>query len=319
MQGVKLSETNLNDLINEAKPGSIVKIPPGFYGQGLFIDKSLTVKLKDVRLWGVARHRGIINVACDGCSVVIEDFYGEGRKAGCLDYNCTGIKAEGKNFNLTVRRAHLDNTVMGILTDDRGGRLVVEDSLIENTGLNDQSDTLGHGLYAGSIDSLVIRRSTIRNVNSSGHTLKTRAKETILENVYLLGEQGFHSRSIDVPCGGILRITKSVIQHGVNSENSDVIALGAEPDHCEINPSEILITKSWILIDRTKGFGGNNVLFRWFMPKTVVELKDNHIVNLGKWHDRNVKKNLNVDFRLHNKICRNRAACGLSKDQLPVP
>jgi hypothetical protein len=95
--------------------------------------------------------------------------------------------------------------------------------------------------------------------------------------------------------------------------------LGAEPDHCEINPSEILITKSWILIDRTKGFGGNNVLFRWFMPKTVVELKDNHIVNLGKWHDRNVKKNLNVDFSLHNKICRNRAACGLSKDQLPVP
>ena len=319
MQGVKFAKTNLEDLINKAKPGSIVRIPSGLYDQGLFINKSLTVKLKDVQLWGVAEGKGIINVKCDSCSVVIEDFYGDGLKADCLNGICAGIKAEGKNFNLTVRRAHLDNTVMGILTDNRGGQLVVEDSLIENTGLNNQSDTLGHGLYAGNIDSLVIRRSTIRNVNSSGHTLKTRAKETILENVYLLGEQGFHSRSIDVPCGGILRMTKSVIQHGVNSENSDVIALGAEPDHCEINPSEILITKSWILIDRTKGSGGNNVLFRWFMPQTEVELKDNHIVNLGKWHDRNVKKNLNVDFSLHNKICRNRAACGLSKDQLPVP
>ena len=73
------------------------------------------------------------------------------------------------------------NTVMGILTDNRGGRLVVEDSLIENTGLNDRSSTLGHGLYAGGIDSLIMRRSTIRAVNSAGHTLKSRALETILE------------------------------------------------------------------------------------------------------------------------------------------
>ena len=90
-------------------------IPPGTYGQGLFIDKSLTVKLKDVRLWGVANDKGIINVNCDGCTVVIEDFYGEGRKAGCLEDNCAGIKAEGNNFRLTIRRAHIDNTVMGIL------------------------------------------------------------------------------------------------------------------------------------------------------------------------------------------------------------
>ena len=319
MQGVKLSETNLEDLINEAKPGSIVKIPPGFYGQGLFIDKSLTVKLKDVRLWGVANGKGIINVSCDGCSVVIEDFYSEGRKAGCPDYNCTGIKAEGKNFNLTVRRAHLDNTVIGILTDNRGGRLVVEDSLIENTGLNDQSDTLGHGLYAGNIDSLVIRRSTIRNVNSSGHTLKTRAKETILENVYLLGNQGFHSRSIDMPCGGLLRITKSVIQHGVYSENNDVIALGAEPDNCEINPSRVFATKNWVLIDRAVNAGGSNVLFNLYAPDAVLELKNNHIVNMDKWSGSNTNKRAIADFNLNNKICRNRAACGLTKDQLPVP
>ena len=110
---------------------------------------------------------------------------------------------------------------MGILTDNRGGQLVVEDSLIENTGLKDQSDTLGHGLYAGNIDSLILRRSTIRNVNSSGHILKSRAPVTILENVRLLGDQGFHSRSIDMPCGGMLRMKNSVIQHGVNSENEE--------------------------------------------------------------------------------------------------
>ena len=319
MKGVKLSKINLQNLIKKAKPGSIVKIPSGSYGQGLFINKSLTVKLKDVRLWGVANGRGIINVACDSCSVVIEDFYGNGLKADCLNGNCAGIKAEGKNFNLTVRRAHLDNTVMGILTDNRGGQLVVEDSLIENTGQNDQSSTLGHGIYTGNIGSLIMRRSTIRNVNSSGHTLKSRAKETILENVYLLGNQGFHSRSIDMPCGGVLHITKSVIQHGVNSENNDVIALGTEPDNCEINPLRVFATKNWFLIDRAQSADGSNVLFNLFVPHAVLELKNNHIVNMDKWSGNNTNKRVIADFNRNNKICQNRAACDLTKDQLPIP
>ena len=314
MPGVELAKTNLQHLIREAKPGSVVIIPSGIYGQGLFIDKSLTVKLKDVRLWGVAKNKSIINVNCDGCAVVIEDFYGEGRKAGCLDNNCAGIKTEGIDFHLTVRRAHIDNTVMGILTDNRGGRLVVEDSLIENTGLKDRSGTLGHGLYAGNIDSLILRRSTIRNVNSSGHTLKSRAPETILDNVRLLGNQGFHSRSIDMPCGGILRMTNSVIQHGVNSENEDVITLGTEPKNCKIYPSQIRFNKNWILVDRI----GNNTLFNWYSPLTTLILKNNHIVNLNKWSSSNNKLGAAIDHRLNNKFCRDRTDCGLKPNQLPL-
>jgi hypothetical protein len=314
MPGMKLSKTNLDHLIREAKKGSVVQIPPGFYSQGLFINKSLTVKLKNVRLWGVAEDKGIINVNCNGCNVVIEDFYGEGRKAGCLDENCAGIKAEGENFHLTVRRARLDNTVMGILTDDRGGKLVVEDSLIENTGLNDRSDAYGHGLYAGTINSLILRRTTIRNVNSSGHTLKSRAQETILENVHLLGKQGFHSRSIDLPCGGTLQMTNSIIQHGVNSENYDVIALGTEPDDCKIYPSRIRLNKNWIVVDRI----GNNTLFSWHSPLSILILKNNHIVNLDKWSSSNTKMGAAINHRLHNKFCRDRADCGLKPNQLPL-
>ncbi len=72
MPGVVLAKTDPQRLIREAKPGAVVTIPPGLYGQGLFIDKSLTVRLKDVRLWGVAKGKGTINVKCDGCTVVIE-------------------------------------------------------------------------------------------------------------------------------------------------------------------------------------------------------------------------------------------------------
>ncbi len=320
MPGEVLARTDPRRLIEKARPGAVVTIPPGLYGQGLFIDKSLTVRLKDVRFWGVVKNKAIINVRCDGCTVVIEDFHGDGRQAGCLGGNCAGIKAEGIDFRLTVRRARIDNTVMGILTDDRGGRLVVEDSLIENTGLNDRSRTLGHGLYAGNIDALVLRRTTIRNVNSAGHILKSRARTTILDNVRLLGERGFHSRSIDLPCGGTLRVTNSVIQHGANSDNEDVIALGTEPKNCTIRPSLVSITKSWIVIDRARGTD-RNILFRWRAPLAALELRDNRIVNLGKWSSSNSRRG-DVEIADHgrrNEMCRDRAACGLGQHQVPSP
>ena len=320
MPGTVLAATDPQLLIRQARPGAVVTIPPGLYGGGLFINKSLTARLTGARFRGVARKKAIINVKCHGCTVVIEDFHGDGREAGCLGGNCAGIKAEGKDFHLTVRRAHIDNTVMGILTDNRGGRLVVEDSLIENTGLDDRSRTLGHGIYAGLIDELVLRRTTIRNVNSAGHILKSRARATTLESARLLGERGFHSRSIDLPCGGTLRVTNSVIQHGENSDNEDVIALGTEPRHCPAQPARVSITKSWIVIDRAKVVG-RNILFRWRSPFAALEMRDNHIVNLGKWSSSNAQRGdvVIADHGRHNKICRNRAACGLERDQVPAP
>ena len=320
MPGIEIAAADPQLLIKQARPGAVVTIPPGVYGGGLYINKSLTVRLKGALFRGVARNKAIVNVRCDGCAVVIEDFQGDGRQAGCLKGNCAGIKAEGTDFRLTVRRAHIDNTVMGILTDNQGGRLVVEDSLIENTGLNDRSRTLGHGLYAGSIDTLVLRGTTIRNVNSAGHILKSRARETILESVRLLGEEGVHSRAIDLPCGGVLNVTNSVIQHGENSDNEDVIALGTEPRHCPIHPARVSIAKSWIVIDRAK-VASPNILFRWRALRGALKIQDNHIVNLGKWSSSNGRDgDIEIaDHSRNNKMCRNRTACGLARDQVPDP
>jgi outer membrane protein assembly factor BamB len=320
MPGVELAALDPQQIIDEAQAGTVVTIPPGLYGQGLSIGKSLTVRLKDVRLRGVARKKAIINVRCNGCDVVIEDFHGDGREAGCLDGNCAGIKAEGDTFRLTVRRARIDNTVMGILTDNRGGRLVVEDSVIENTGFEDRSDTLGHGVYAGKIDALILRGSTIRNVNGAGHLLKSRARATVLERSRLLGEHGFHSRSIDVPCGGLLQVTNSVIQHGEKSDNEDVIALGTEPGNCPSRPSQVSITDSWIVIDRG-GLLGSNLLFRWRSPMASLELRGNRIVNLGKWSSAGTQRgDIKIaDHSQYNEMCGNRAACGLRGDQVPIP
>lgn len=320
MPGDVFASLDPQRLIQEASPDSVVTIPPGLYGRGLVIDKSLTVKLKDVRLWGVAAGKGLINVRCDGCAVTIEDFHGNGRQSGCLGGNCAGIKAEGVDFQLTVKRAHIDNTVMGILTDNRGGRLVIEDSVIDNTGLNDNSRTLAHGVYAGSIDQLIIRDSVIRNVNGKGHILKSRARETVLEGTSLLGEHGVHSRAIDMPCGGTFRMTNSVIQHGANSDNEDVIALGTEPNSCPAVPSEATIADSWIVIDRAPGTD-RNILFRWRAPMAGITMTNNHIVNLGRWSS-NARESGDVeiaDLSPMNTVCRDRGACGLGPDQVPIP
>jgi len=326
MEGIEISNLNIQQVVDQAKPGSIVTIPAGVYGQGLFIGKSLTVNAKDAHLWGIAEKKGIVNVKCDNCSVVLEDFHGEGRKAGCLEGNCAGIKAEGVNFDLTVKRAHIDNTVMGILTDNRGGRLVIEDSLIENTGLDDSTKTLGHSIYAGKINSLVVRRSTIRNTNGDGHILKSRAEDTEIEDVRLLGEQGFHSRAIDFSCGGALRVTNSVIQHGENTDNPDMIAVGTERRSCgEIRPSEVSITNSWIIIDRDRSADerarkyGPNFLFRWRAPMASLELRGNHFVNLDRWSTTDAEKGEIAipDYSSQNVICDDRGDCGLQQDQLP--
>lgn len=326
MPGMELTEEDPQSLINQATAGSTVTIPPGLYTRGLYVDKPLTLKLKGARFWGVAKRKGIINVRCNGCSVVIEDFHAEGRQAGCLGGNCAGIKAEGRNFDLTVRRAHIDNTVMGILTDNRGGRLVLEDSTIENIGLRDSSAEYAHGIYAGLIDTVVIRNSTIRNVDGDGHLVKSRAKHTTLEKVRLLAGEGRHSRSIDFPCGGTLQVSQSVIQHGENTDNPDVIAVGTEPRSCgKIRPAQVAITDSWLIIDRDRSADerarnyGPNFLFRWRAPLESLEVKRNHIVNLDEWSTTEVDRgDVRIpDLSEFNQICRKRADCGLSPGVLP--
>lgn len=317
--GVVFSNTKVQDLINNAKAGSIIKLPPGNYSTGLIINKSLSVDMKDVNLYGIARGRAIVNVNCDNCTVNINNFTSYSRKAGCIYGNCAAIKAEGDNFNLTVNNAQISGSVMGILTDNRGGSLNIQNSTIENTGLDDQSSTLGHGVYAGSIRELIIINSTIRNSNSNGHILKSRAQKTTLKNSKLLGEKGFHSRTIDFPCGGTLFITNSVLQHSPNTDNSDLISVGTEPQHCKtLGPSNVTITNSDIIFDRDHSLDerannyGPNALFNWRAPIGKIKIENNRIVNLESWYYRSSDKNKIIPSQSKkNTMCKTRNKCDL--------
>ncbi len=317
---------NVQKLVDSAKPGSTLIIPPGVYPRGLFINKSLTLGLKDVSLRGVAKRKGIINVSCDGCRVFIEDFNGDGVKANCQWGNCAGVKAEGRNFSLTLRRAHIDRTVMGVLTDNRGGSLVLEDSLIENTGWEDRSTTLGHGVYAGLIDRVVVKNSIIRRSFGAGHLFKSRAKNTLVERSVIAGLDGHHSRTIDFPCGGQLVVKNSVLQHGVNSDNLDLISIGTEYKSCggSVLASKVILTENWIIIDRSRlldehaGREGANQLFTWRAPIDSVKAIGNIFV--GTTQDFIFDGEGNIpDMFEQNSFYSSRAEAGLDRATIPMP
>ncbi len=316
------SDIDPQKLIDKAKTGSKVIIPPGIYPQGLFVNKSLTIKMKGAILRDTVNNKGIINVSCHNCSVTIKDFHGDGLSAKCQWGNCAGIRAEGKNFKLTLRRAHINRTVMGILTDNRGGELFLEDSLIENTGLNDQSTTLGHGLYAGTIDRVVVRNSIIRRAFGDGHLFKSRASDTLIENSVIAGLDGFHSRVIDFPCGGKLSVRNSVLQQGKNTDNIDLISVGTEPKSCGglVSPSEVILKSNWIIFDRDRSSdersanSGPTRLFTWRSPINYIEVTDNKFIESKKQiiFDEKV---LFSDLSDHNIIFSSRKEAGLGKEQ----
>ena len=314
----------VQSLIDRADPGSAVTIPPGIYGSGLYVEKSLTLKLSGVDLRGVARGKAVINVECDQCRVILEDVEIDGRKANCLSGNCAGIKAEGNAFDLLIRRGHIDNTVMGILTDNRGGQLTVEDSLIENSGFNDASNTLGHGVYAGNIDKLVIRRSSVLRPFGDGHIVKSRAPDTLIEDSIIAGIDGYQSRTIDFPCGGKLVVRNSTLQHSKNADNIDLISVGTETAACKhgVQPSDVTLRNNWIIIDRDRSKdersreSGASTIFNWRAPVERLEMVDNRIVEPTGELKLSFSDNLPhvID---KNTVFERRQAAGLEPDQIP--
>jgi hypothetical protein len=311
--------------IDAAAVGARVTVPPGDYAGGLVINRSITVGLDGVRFRGVARLRAVISVVCDRCTVVIEDFSIQGPDSGCHTGNCAAIKVEGVGFNVVLRRGHIDNTVFGVLTDNRGGSLLIEDTLIENTGLDNRSRTLGHGVYAGVIDQLSIINSTVRRSGSDGHLVKSRAQSTLIQSSVVAGLDGRHSRTIDLPCGGFLVVRDSILQHGANTDNHDVIGIGLEFGLCAHagGNSQLAFHDNWIIIDRDRSADersidhGDNTLFNVHPQARVSHLSfaGNRVVEPTS--QLNHAPLTAEALYGENEVFASRAAAGLAQDDLP--
>mgnify|MGYP006275985007 FL=1 len=143
-----------------------------------------------------------------------------------LNANCVRLQSSGRVelHNLTCEGA--DMAVLGN----------TEELLIANSQIGQTTDSgrqYGHVLYlcGGARKdrcTVTIRDSRIYGSGNKGHTLKTGASRTRLENVTLDETRGKGSRLIDAFNGGVVEIRNSTMLGAQGDGNSDVIGFDYE-------------------------------------------------------------------------------------------
>jgi hypothetical protein len=138
--------------------------------------------------------------------------------------NGAGIRAE-HGGNLAIRNSGFFDNENGILGGHAGSTVTIERSEFARNGYG---DGYSHNLYIGDVDRLTVTDSFFHEAKV-GHNLKSRARETRLENSYLMdGPTGSASYLADFPNGGIVHLRGNLFHKGPNAENETAIAYGAE-------------------------------------------------------------------------------------------
>ncbi|MBE0643184.1 MAG: T9SS type A sorting domain-containing protein [Bacteroidetes bacterium] len=140
------------------------------------------------------------------------------------DKNGAGIRMEGTN--LTLRHCFFHDNEDGILAgDNAASRILIEYCEFARNGYG---DGYSHNMYINHIAEFTIRYSYIHHAKI-GHNIKSRAYRTfIVCNGIANGDDGTASRDIDLPNGGLAVIAGNVIEHGPNTQNSNVCGYGME-------------------------------------------------------------------------------------------
>lgn len=220
--------TRIADAARLAKDGDTVEILSGEYRGDVAVwqQKTLTIRGIGQRPVLIADGKSAegkaIWVIRDG-DIRIEniEFSGSRVPAG----NGAGIRFErGK---LTIRNCAFIDNQMGILTsNDPDSQLVIENSRFADAPR--QMHSLPHLLYVGSIAKFTITGSRFEN-GYRGHLVKSRARQsTIRDNHIVDGLEGEASYEIDLPNGGIARITGNTVGQSAKTQNPVLISYGAE-------------------------------------------------------------------------------------------
>ena len=138
--------------------------------------------------------------------------------------NGAGIRAEHRG-NLAIRDSGFFDSENGILGGHAGSTVTIERSEFARNGYG---DGYSHNLYIGDVDRLTVTDSFFHEAKV-GHNLKSRARETRIENSYLMdGPTGSASYLADFPNGGVVHLRGNLFHKGPNAENETAIAYGAE-------------------------------------------------------------------------------------------
>ncbi|MFT3703488.1 MAG: hypothetical protein QM802_14020 [Agriterribacter sp.] len=181
----------------------------------------------------------------DGNNITADNI--EFSEASVPDQNGAGIRLDGVGIN--VMNCYFHNNENGILTNNNGGKIVVEHC---EFGYNGDGQGYAHNIYIGHVDTALIRFSYFHHANV-GHEFKSRARVNyILYNRFSDEATGTASRNIDLPNGGLAYIIGNIIEQGPQTENSNMVGYGLE-GLTNATPHELYIINNTLVNDRNGG------------------------------------------------------------------
>jgi hypothetical protein len=210
-----------------SRSGDVIKIDAGDYRGDVatWAASNLTICGEGgrARLFANGKNaagKGIWVIQGSGITIDSVEFH----DAKVPDQNGAGIRAEHGGL-LWVRNSGFYDNENGILSSAGTMEILVEGSEFARNGYG---DGYSHNIYVGNIDRFTVRNSYFHEAKV-GHNLKSRAKETRVENSYFMdGPTGTSSYLADFSNGGKVFLRGNLFHQGPNTENSNAISFGAE-------------------------------------------------------------------------------------------
>jgi hypothetical protein len=254
-----------------AQEGDILLIAPGHYTDcAIWRTPRLTIAAGGngaVEISGpTCSDKALFVIAAEDITVVGITFRGAVSSSG----NGAGIRAEGGS--LTIRHSRFEGNENGVLTaDNRHAVLLVEDSVFLRNGALRSGHACAHGLYAGRLKEVLIRRSRFEGTRICHHVKSRAARTEVVDSEILDTPDGRASYLIDVPNGGDLLVLRNTLRKGPFSGNpSTAIAIGFEGVS---QPTASLRIQS----NRFESVMQQNTVFVRNRSETPVELEQNRL------------------------------------------
>lgn len=210
----------------QAKSGDTVEIDAGDYfadvaswGQEVLTIRAVNGRARLIAGGANMEGKGIWIVKGGDISIDGIDFL----DAKVPDGNGAGIRFE--HGRLVVRNCIFKGNENGILTAFGPMVLEIENSEFDTNGT---VDGRAHGIYVGNIKLLKVSGSYFHHAHG-GHLLKSRAAENHIYGNRLTDEIGGQaSYELEFPNGGLNYVIGNIIEQGSETQNSTIIAVGAE-------------------------------------------------------------------------------------------
>lgn len=293
MQGEALinqvSYSTLGAAVSALNDGDSLTIAQGVYTQPIVLNKNnITIKGNGHVVFKSGSAQGKAFIVNKGDNVTVVNI--ECKNIQVRDGNGACIRQEGSN--LTLEHVYFHDAQQGVLeSSSKASVIEIKDSRFERLGFNGQA----HGIYTNKA-RVFIDKSIFVASKDEGHAIKVRGNQLVIDDSIIMSLSSDDSRLIDMPNGGELMISRSLLAQGPKSVNGQVIGFGLE-GYRYIN-NGITFTDNMFLLERI----GSNYLLAVDEKKEVALKQSNNII-VG--HDKS------TFFNKANRYVENREALNM--------